>query len=74
MLKNRLNVIEYYRNLHGIENAYWPHYFLRNTGTHVWKYKFHYAFKAFLAYNVYREIRNFRYRNNTEFLTTFEQN
>ena len=72
-LKNRLWVTEHYRLLHGVEHAYWPHYFLRRAGNHLWKFKFAYAFKGILAYNVYRDVRNFQYRNSTQFLNTVEQ-
>jgi hypothetical protein len=49
-LKNRLWVIEHYRTLHGIEHAYWPHYLMRNAGSHLWKYKFNYGIKGFFIY------------------------
>ena len=71
-LKNRLWVAEHYRLLHGIEHAYWPHYTLRNIGGHLNKYKFNYAVKAFFAYQVYREVQNYRYLNQVKFMTTSE--
>jgi hypothetical protein len=49
-LKNRLNLIEYYKNLHGIEHAYWPHYALGNIGRHLYRYKFNYAIKGLFAF------------------------
>lgn len=55
-LKNRLWVIEHYRLLHGVEHAYWPHFFIKNLGTKVWKYKFSYAVKALFLYQTYRSI------------------
>ncbi len=72
-VKNRLWVTEHYRLLHGVEHAYWPHYFLRNAGRHLNKYKFNYAVKAFFAYQVYREVANYRYMNSVTFLRTDEQ-
>lgn len=72
-LKNRLFVVDYYRNLHGVQNAYWAHYFLKRAGNHIYKYKFAFALKSLLVYNIYRDARNFQYRNTTEFLGTNEQ-
>ena len=72
-LKNRLWVAEHYRLLHGVEHAYWPHYTMRNVGGHLYKYKFNYAVKAFFAYQVYREVQNFRYLNSVSFLKTDQQ-
>ena len=69
-LKNRLWVSEHYRLLHGVEHAYWPHYVMRNVGGHMWKFKFNYAVKAFFAYQVYREVQNYRYMNSVAFLKT----
>jgi hypothetical protein len=40
--------------------------------THLSKYKFNYALKAFLIYNCYREYNNFNYLKSVSFLT-FEQ-
>jgi hypothetical protein len=70
--KNRLWVAEHYRLLHGVEHAYWPHYTMRNVGCHLNKYKFNYIVKAFFAYQVYREVNNYRYLNQVSFLTTSE--
>lgn len=72
-LKNRLWVTEYYRLLHGVEHAYWPHYTMKNVGNHLFKYKFNYAVKAFFAYQVYREIQNYRYINSVTFISTDQQ-
>jgi hypothetical protein len=71
-LKNRLWVAEHYRLLHGVEHAYWPHYAMRNVGTHLNKYKFNYLVKAFFAYQVYREVNNYQYMQQVKFLTTSE--
>ncbi len=72
-LKNRLWVAEHYRLLHGVEHAYWPHYTMRNIGLHLNKYKFNYAVKAFFAYQVYREVQNYRYINSVTFISTDQQ-
>lgn len=72
-MKNRLWVAEYYRLQHGIEHAYWPHYVMRNVGTHLYKYKFNYAFKAFFIYQAFREVQNYRYMNSVAFLKTDQQ-
>ena len=72
-LKNRLWVTEYYRLLHGVEHAYWPHYTLRNVGADLNKYKFNYLVKAFFVYQCYRDVQHFRYRNNVSFLRSDEQ-
>ena len=72
-MKNRLAVAEYYRLLHGEQHAYWVHYSMRNIGRHINKYKYNYAFKGFMLYNVYREISNYRYQNGIRFLKMNEQ-
>ena len=72
-LKNRLWVAEHYRLLHGVEFAYWPHYAMKNVGTHLWKFKFNYAVKAFFIYQVYREYQNYQYVKNVTFLSTDQQ-
>lgn len=72
-LKNRLWVAQYYKNLHGEEFANWPHYFLRNSLKHLNKYKLNYAFKAFVAYHMYRDIQAYRYGKKTTFMPTDEQ-
>ena len=53
-LKQRLWVAEHYKYLHGAEIAHWPHFFLKNVGTHLNKYKYNYAVKAFFFYQLYR--------------------
>lgn len=69
-LKNRLWVTEHYRLLHGVEHAYWPHYFLKNTGGHLWKYKLNYIVKAFFVYQAYRTVENYRYLNSVSFMSS----
>ena len=73
VMKNRLWVTEHYRLLHGVEHAYWPHYFMRNAACHLNKFKFNYAVKAFFAYQVYREVQNYNYVTKVAFLKTDEQ-
>ena len=72
-LKNRLWVTEHYRLLHGVEHAYWPHFFLRNMGAHVFKFKFNYALKGFFAYQCYRDVQNYRYVNANTFISSDKQ-
>ena len=60
-LKSRLWVIDHYRYLHGVEHAHWPHFFMKNLGRHLNKYKFNYLVKTFFVYNFVREIRNYSY-------------
>jgi hypothetical protein len=72
-LKNRLNLIEYYKNLHGIEHAYWPHYALGNIGRHLYRYKFNYAIKGLFAFQLYKEIQNYRHLNRVSFMPVDQQ-
>ncbi|CDW71683.1 UNKNOWN [Stylonychia lemnae] len=72
-LKNRLWVSEFYRLQHGVEHAHWPHFFLRNVGRHLNKYKFNYAVKGYLVYLLYREFANFQYQNSIKFMPANEQ-
>ena len=72
-VKNRLWVTEHYRLVRGLEHAYWPHFAIRNVSLHLNKYKFNYAVKAFFAYQVYRDVQNYRYRNSVSFIRTDEQ-
>ena len=71
-VKNRLWVTEHYRLVRGLEHAYWPHFVIRNVGLHLNKYKFNYAVKAFFAYQVYRDVQNYSYRNSVSFIRTDE--
>ena len=72
ILKNRLAAIEYYNMLHGPKYARWPHYFMAQTASKLWKYKFNLAVKGAAAYMLYREIDN--YRNlNEKTVMTFQQ-
>lgn len=69
-LKNRLWVTEHYRLLHGVEHAYWPHYFIRNAGGHLWKYKFNYAAKSIVIIHLFSLIQNYRHQNSVKFMRT----
>lgn len=60
ILKQRLKMIEHFRTLHGERYAYWPHYWMGNKASQLWKYKFNYAVKGFAAYMVFREVQQYR--------------
>ena len=60
ILKQRLDAIEYYNTLHGLKYARWPHFWMKQTGNYLWKYKGNLAVKGFFAYMVYREVQNYR--------------
>ena len=55
-LRNRLWVIDHYRFKYGAAHTYWMHTFLGNQASKLRKYKFNYAFKAFLAYQIYANV------------------
>lgn len=67
-LKNRLWVMEHYKYLHGVEHAHWPHFVMQRAGSHLWKYKFNYAVKAFFIYQAVREYQNYRYLSSITFM------
>jgi hypothetical protein len=67
-LKNRLELIQYYKTVHG-DHAFWPHFFMRRVANHALKYKFNYAVKGFAAYLVYRDFANYQHMKETSFLT-----
>ena len=59
---------EYYRLRHGLEYAYWPHYWLRNTAVTLNKYKFNLLLKSFLIYTTAQTVVDFRNAKNSRFL------
>ena len=63
ILKQRLNMIEHYKHLHGEKYARWPHFWMGQTANRLWKYKFNLAVKGFAAYIVFREVQNYRNLN-----------
>lgn len=67
-MKNRLELIQYYKTVHG-DHAFWPHFFMRRVVNHALKYKFNYAVKGFAAYLVYRDFANYQHAKETRFLT-----
>ena len=69
ILKERLAVTEHYRLRHGVEFAYWPHYFLRNVGAHLYRYKFNYLAKGLVFYSAYSILREHRHLNKHAILT-----
>ena len=60
ILKERLTMIEHFKNLHGEKYAHWPHYWMGRHASQLWKYKFNYAVKGFAAYMVFREVQQYR--------------
>jgi hypothetical protein len=62
-------MIEYYKFRYGAEHTYWVHSLLKKMARVTNKYKFNYAVKAFLAYNVIAGYRNYRYVESMSFLT-----
>jgi hypothetical protein len=71
-LKNRLNVIEHYRYINGVEMAHWPHFAMNRFAKHVMRFKFNYAIKGFAAYLIYRDIAQYRQMKATSYVT-FQQ-
>lgn len=50
ILKHRLERIHHYKYRFGADHTFWVHAVLRNGSTHLYRYKFNYLFKAYLAY------------------------
>ena len=69
LLKNRIRLIDYYKYRHGVNHTYWVHSFLSRQGNKLNKYKFNYAIKAFLAYQVYSKYKNYRFVDDMTFMT-----
>lgn len=68
-LKNRLNAIEHYKYVHGVERAHWPHFALARFGRHVMRYKGNLAVKGFFAYLIYRDLAYRSQMHQTSFVT-----
>ena len=68
-LRNRLWTIDHYKFRYGAEHTFYWHTVLRRMGTHMNKYKFNYAVKAFLAYNVYAQVQGYNHQDSNFFLT-----
>lgn len=68
-LKNRLNTIEHYKYIHGVERAHWPHFAMSRLGRHMMRYKTNLAVKGFAAYLIYRDIAYRRTMHETSFVT-----
>lgn len=68
LVKDRLAMIEHYRAIDTHRIVHWPHYALGRIGKHVYKYKFHYGFKAFVIYMAYREVQNYRHLRTVAYL------
>ena len=69
-LHERLRMIEHYKALRTPELLHWPHYAIGKYASHINKYKFNYALKAFLVYNLVSEVNNMRYQHKN-FLVPF---
>lgn len=72
-LRARLQAIEYYKNLRGVEYDYWPHYVLGKMNRHLWRYKFNYAIKGFFVYALYSEIRHYNHLSSVSFMNVEQQ-
>jgi hypothetical protein len=70
-LRNRLNVIESYKYMYGVEHAHYPHYAMQRFSKHFMRYKFNYAVKGFALYLMYRDISQFRKMNNQSYVTIY---
>ncbi len=58
-------MIEHYERLRTPQLMYWPHHVLAKAGKNINKYKFSYALKAFVLFNVYSEFSDFKFRKAT---------
>jgi len=67
-LKNRLELIQYYKTVHG-DHAFWPHFFMRRVANHAFKYKFNYAVKGFASLLVFTSLAEYQHMKETRFLT-----
>ena len=68
-LRNRLWVIDHYRFRYGASHTYWVNTLLSKTGSHMYKYKFNYALKAFLGYQIYASYQAYKSVNEMTFMT-----
>lgn len=68
-LKNRLFVIDHYKYRYGVNHTYWVHSALAKSANKLNKYKFNYALKAFLAYNVYSKYKNYKFMDDMTFMS-----
>ena len=68
-LRNRLWVIDHYRFRYGAAHTYWLHTLLSKGGAKLYKYKFNYALKAVLAYQVYAHYQTLKRMDEITFLT-----
>ena len=68
-LKTRLNVIQHYKYINGVEMAHWPHFAMSRFARHVYRFKFNYAIKGFAAYVIYRDVAEYRKMKETSFVT-----
>ena len=72
-LRNRLWVIEHYKYRYGADHTYWVHALLRKGYGRVFKYKFNYLVKAFLAYQAYAAYQNYSYVDSMSLMTPVDR-
>ena len=68
-LRNRLWVIDHYRFRYGAQHTYWMHSLLGKAGNKLFKYKFNYALKGLLAYQVYAHYQTLKRMDEITYLT-----
>ena len=69
LVRNRLQIIEAFKYRHGAEYTYWVNTTMRRVYNQVWKYKFNYLLKGFIAFMAIREYQNYSYVNSMTVLT-----
>ena len=72
-IRERLMVIEHYKFRYGEAHTYWVHQLLGKTSRNIFKYKYNYLLKAFLAYQVYAKYAQYRHMNEMTFLTSSQR-
>ena len=73
LLKQRLAQLERIEAQIPERYRYWPHYAIQRWGNYLNRYKYNHLIKAFLAYNLYRELKNANYLHRVSFLTFDQQ-
>ena len=73
-LRNRLAVIEHYKNIRGEKLGHqWTHHAMNNALRHLNRYKFNYGIKAFAAYVVYRDFAHMKHLKQRMFITNQQE-
>mmetsp|Transcript_19338 Transcript_19338/g.29643 ORF Transcript_19338/g.29643 Transcript_19338/m.29643 type:complete len:125 (-) Transcript_19338:31-405(-) len=68
VLRGRLETIEYYKFRYGKAHRFWLHTYINRVASQLWKYKFNYAVKGFLAFLVYQKYTNYQYMSSVSLL------